>query len=105
MHIAAVEETERRLLPALVKLEGALAEKAEAFAGIVKIGRTHLQDATPLTLGQEFGAWAAQASNGCARVAGPPERLYTLAQGGTALPTGLNSRARTTTSEPWGQSE
>src|SRR3546814_10553791 len=75
MHIAAVEETERRLLPALVKLEGALAEKAEAFAGIVKIGRTHLQDATPLTLGQEFGAWAAQVSTGRARVRSEESRV------------------------------
>jgi fumarate hydratase, class II len=93
MHIAAVEEIERRLLPSLRHLHGALAEKARAFADIVKIGRTHLQDATPLTLGQEFGGYARQIALGIERVAGTLPRLYLLAQGGTAVGTGLNAPA------------
>ena len=93
MHIAAVQEIERLLLPALTRLSAALADKAERFAEIVKIGRTHLQDATPLTLGQEFGAWAAQVDNGRVRVEATLAHLYALAQGGTAVGTGLNSRA------------
>ena len=93
MHIAAVQEIERLLLPALTRLSAALAEKAVRFARIVKIGRTHLQDATPLTLGQEFGAWAAQVDNGRVRVEATLAHLYALAQGGTAVGTGLNSRA------------
>jgi fumarate hydratase class II len=92
MHIAAVEELHHRLLPALRKLHGALAAKAAAFAAIVKIGRTHLQDATPLTLGQEFGAYARQAELGVARVGATLPRLLMLAQGGTAVGTGLNAR-------------
>jgi len=93
MHIAAVQEIERLLLPALTRLSAALADKAEHFGRIVKIGRTHLQDATPLTLGQEFGAWAAQVDNGRVRVEATLAHLYALAQGGTAVGTGLNSRA------------
>jgi len=93
MHIAAVREIERLLLPALTRLSAALAEKGERFEHIVKIGRTHLQDATPLTLGQEFGAWAAQVDNGRVRVEATLAHLYALAQGGTAVGTGLNSRA------------
>ena len=93
MHIAAVEEIQRLLLPALARLSAALAEKAERFARIVKIGRTHLQDATPLTLGQEFGAWAAQVDNCRVRVEATLAHLYALAQGGTAVGTGLNARA------------
>src|SRR5690606_27038032 len=92
MHIAAVEEIQRRLLPALAHLSSALSAKAAAFTDIVKIGRTHLQDATPLTLGQEFGAWATQVSNGSTRVEGTLQRLYPLAQGGTAVGTGLNAK-------------
>jgi fumarate hydratase class II len=92
MHIAAVEELHHRLLPALRKLQGALAAKAAAFAGIVKIGRTHLQDATPLALGQEFGAYARQIELGIARIGGTLPRLLMLAQGGTAVGTGLNAR-------------
>ena len=92
MHIAAVTEIHRRLLPALRHLQEALAERARAFADIVKIGRTHLQDATPVTLGQEFGAYAQQIELGIARVEGCLPRLYPLAQGGTAVGTGLNAR-------------
>src|SRR5690349_10148158 len=91
MHIAAVDEIEHRLLPSLRHLHAALAEKARAFADIVKIGRTHLQDATPLTLGQEFGGYARQIALGIERVAGTLPRLYLLAQGGTAVGTGLNA--------------
>ena len=90
MHIAAVEEIYHRLLPALHHLHDALAVKAEEFADIVKIGRTHLQDATPLTLGQEFGAYARQIELDIARVEAALPRLYPLAQGGTAVGTGLN---------------
>ncbi|MFN4088599.1 MAG: class II fumarate hydratase [Alphaproteobacteria bacterium] len=93
MHIAAVEEIQRRLLPALAGLESTLRAKADAYADIVKIGRTHLQDATPLTLGQEIGAWANQVDHGRSRVEASLQRLYPLAQGGTAVGTGLNSRA------------
>jgi len=92
MHIAAVTEIQRRLLPALRHLQEALSERARAFADIVKIGRTHLQDATPVTLGQEFGAYARQIELGIARVEACLPRLYPLAQGGTAVGTGLNAR-------------
>jgi len=92
MHIAAVTEIQHRLLPALRHLQAALAERARAFADIVKIGRTHLQDATPVTLGQEFGAYARQIELGVARVEACLPRLYPLAQGGTAVGTGLNAR-------------
>ncbi len=91
MHIAAVEEIHHRLLPALAHLRDALATKAEAFETIVKIGRTHLQDATPLTLGQEFGAYRRQMALGIERVEACLPRLYPLAQGGTAVGTGLNA--------------
>ncbi|MBI4182872.1 MAG: class II fumarate hydratase [Proteobacteria bacterium] len=91
MHIAAASEVTGRLLPALDRLAAALAAKAEAFADVVKIGRTHLQDATPLTLGQEFSAYAAQVRLGIARLRGALERIYPLAQGGTAVGTGLNA--------------
>jgi fumarate hydratase, class II len=90
MHIAGVEEIHHRLLPALHHLHDALAVKAEEFVDIVKIGRTHLQDATPLTLGQEFGAYACQIELDIARVEAALPRLYPLAQGGTAVGTGLN---------------
>jgi len=91
MHIAAALEIERRLLPSLRTLHEALAAKAEAFARLVKTGRTHLQDATPVTLGAEFGAYARQIELGMARVATALPRLYDLAQGGTAVGTGLNT--------------
>jgi fumarate hydratase class II len=91
MHIAAVAEIRGRLLPGLRRLRAALAAKAEEFSGIVKIGRTHTMDATPLTLGQEFGGYAAQVENGVARVEAALPRLLQLAQGGTAVGTGLNT--------------
>ncbi|MCB9983191.1 MAG: class II fumarate hydratase [Rhodospirillales bacterium] len=93
MHIAAVEEIHARLLPALEKLHAALDKKAAAFSTIVKNGRTHLQDATPLTLGQEFSGYAKQVEYGIARVRDTLPRLYQLAQGGTAVGTGINSKA------------
>ncbi len=92
MHIAAVIETHERLLPGLKRLQDALKIKVDAFADIVKIGRTHLQDATPLTLGQEFSGYAAQVRFGLDRVQNPLPRLYAIAQGGTAVGTGLNTR-------------
>jgi fumarate hydratase class II len=91
MHIAAVIETHERLLPGLKRLRDTLAIKADAFANIVKIGRTHLQDATPLTLGQEFSGYAAQVRFGLDRVQNPLPRFYAVAQGGTAVGTGLNT--------------
>lgn len=92
MHVAAAIEIQGRLLPALRRLEAALDAKASAFASIVKIGRTHLQDATPLTLGQEFSAYAAQVHNGIARLRLAFDELMPLAQGGTAVGTGLNTQ-------------
>jgi fumarate hydratase, class II len=94
MHIAAAQEITRRLLPALTHLHTALARKTTQFANIVKIGRTHTQDATPLTLGQEFSGYAAQVASGRARVAVVLRELYPLAQGGTAVGTGLNAKPR-----------
>jgi fumarate hydratase class II len=91
MHVAAAEETAHRLLPALRTLHAALAAKAETWKGIIKIGRTHTQDATPLTLGQEFGGYAQQVANGVARIEQTLPRLMELAQGGTAVGTGLNA--------------
>jgi fumarate hydratase class II len=92
MHIAAAIEIRQNLLPALDHLHAALDAKTKAFANIVKIGRTHTQDATPLTLGQEFSGYAAQVKNGAARVRDSLKALYPLAQGGTAVGTGLNSK-------------
>ena len=94
MHIAAVLEIERRLLPALAGLREALAGKAAEFAAIVKIGRTHLQDATPMTLGQEFSGWAAQVELGMQRLRLTLPGLCALAQGATAVGTGLNTHPR-----------
>jgi fumarate hydratase, class II len=91
MHIAAAAETGRRLLPAVKKLRDALDAKGKEFAGIVKIGRTHLQDATPLTLGQEFSGWISLLDRDGARVAMALDGLYDLAIGGTAVGTGLNA--------------
>ena len=93
MHIAAAQEIHHRLLPALHHLHIALAANAEGFNDIVKIGRTHLQDATPLTLGQEFSGYAKQVDNGIARIGAALPRFYALAQGGTAVGTGLNTKA------------
>ncbi|KAK4511449.1 palmitoyltransferase for Vac8p [Mucor velutinosus] len=92
MHVAAVVEITHRLLPALNTLRDALDAKSKEFDHIIKIGRTHLQDATPLTLGQEFSGYTQQLTYGIARVEGTLERLYNLAQGGTAVGTGLNTR-------------
>jgi fumarate hydratase, class II len=94
MHIAAAEEIARNLNPALARLYQALKDKAEAFQDILKIGRTHLQDATPLTLGQEFGGYAAQVDHGIERIKQVLYGLYPLAQGGTAVGTGLNTDPR-----------
>ncbi len=92
MHIATVEQLQHVLLPALDHLHKALADKSEAWARIIKIGRTHLQDATPLTLGQEFSGYAAQVKFGMERIIDSLKRLYPLAQGGTAVGTGMNSK-------------
>jgi len=91
MNIAAATGIQAKLLPALGHLHHALAAKAAAFAGIVKIGRTHLQDATPVTLGQEFSGYAAQVELGIAHIGAGLTALYPLAQGGTAVGTGLNT--------------
>nr|WP_298931804.1 class II fumarate hydratase [uncultured Erythrobacter sp.] len=91
MHIAAASETIEKLIPALGHLHGALNAKASAYADIVKIGRTHLQDATPLTLGQEFSGYAKQVEYGIARLENALPRVLELAQGGTAVGTGINS--------------
>ncbi len=91
MHIAAVEETHRRLIPMLTKLRDELARKSEEFKDIIKNGRTHLMDATPLTLGQEFSGYVQQLTNGLARIDAALPRLSELALGGTAVGTGLNT--------------
>jgi fumarate hydratase class II len=91
MHVAAVEALTRRLLPAIGKLRATLEQKVLAFDDIVKIGRTHLQDATPLTLGQEFSGWVAQLAHGERHVRDALPHLYELALGGTAVGTGLNA--------------
>ncbi|MFI4934697.1 MAG: class II fumarate hydratase [Caulobacterales bacterium] len=91
MHIAAAEEVVHRLLPALRTLRNALNDKAQAWAKIIKIGRTHTQDATPLTLGQEFSGYVQQVENGVARIELSLPMLMQLAQGGTAVGTGLNA--------------
>ena len=93
MHIACAEETVRRLLPALRHLHAALDTKAKAWVDIIKIGRTHTQDATPLTLGQEFSGYAQQIENGIKRIELTLPALMELAQGGTAVGTGLASPA------------
>jgi fumarate hydratase class II len=91
MYIASVTELTHTLLPALAALHAALDAKASEFSDIIKIGRTHTQDATPLTLGQEFGGYAMQVQNGIARVEAALPRLSQLALGGTAVGTGLNT--------------
>ncbi|MDR4305566.1 class II fumarate hydratase [Chelatococcus sambhunathii] len=92
MHIAAAEEIEKLLLPQLKHLEDALDAKAKAFEHIIKIGRTHTQDATPLTLGQEFSGYVAQLRLGAERIRETLKHLYPLAQGGTAVGTGINAK-------------
>ena len=91
MHIACAEEVSHRLVPALKHLHAALDAKAKAWADIIKIGRTHTQDATPVTLGQEFSGYAQQVENGIARIESTLPMLMQLAQGGTAVGTGLAS--------------
>jgi fumarate hydratase class II len=91
MHIAAVEELRRRLLPAVRRLREILDAKAHAFAGVVKIGRTHLQDAVPLTLGQEISGWVSQLDHALGHVEATLPHLHELALGGTAVGTGLNA--------------
>jgi fumarate hydratase class II len=91
MHIAAVQQVHQLVLPALGHLHKALEKKSKEFAKIIKIGRTHLQDATPVTLGQEFSGYAAQVKLGLDRIKATLPRLYALAQGGTAVGTGLNA--------------
>ena len=91
MHVAAAEEVVKTLIPALKHLHAALDAKAKAWTGIIKIGRTHTQDATPVTLGQEFSGYATQVRNGIARIEMTMPALMQLAQGGTAVGTGLNA--------------
>jgi fumarate hydratase, class II len=91
MHIACAEEIEKSLLPALRELHGALKKKSDAWKGIIKIGRTHTQDATPITLGQEFSGYMQQIQNGIERIEQTMPKLMELAQGGTAVGTGLNA--------------
>ncbi|MGF7161383.1 fumarate hydratase class II [Rhodoligotrophos appendicifer] len=92
MHIAVAEEIVHSLIPALEHLQQALDAKAKAWSDIIKIGRTHLQDATPMTLGQEFSGYAMQLALGIERITSTLPRVYPLAQGGTAVGTGLNSK-------------
>lgn len=92
MHIAAAMEINHHLIPSLKHLHAALDAKAKEFKDIIKIGRTHTQDATPITLGQEFSGYVKQLENGIRRVTGTLPALYELAQGGTAVGTGLNAK-------------
>jgi fumarate hydratase class II len=94
MHIAVVEELHRQLYPNVQKLRDTLAAKAEAFKDVVKVGRTHLQDATPITLGQEIGSWVAQIDYCLGEVRHAEQGLYELAIGGTAVGTGLNAHPK-----------
>jgi fumarate hydratase class II len=91
MHIAAAMEVSNSLIPGLEELHGALSKKAEEFANIIKIGRTHTQDATPITLGQEFSGYAAQVEYSIQRVKASLTDVFYLAQGGTAVGTGINT--------------
>ena len=91
MHVATVLEVKERLIPHMKELIGSLKKKQEEFKDIIKIGRTHTQDATPLTLGQEFGGYVAQLENGLKRIEMALEDVHEIAQGGTAVGTGLNT--------------
>ncbi|HKJ72705.1 MAG TPA: class II fumarate hydratase [Alphaproteobacteria bacterium] len=93
MHVGAAMEIDKHLIPALKHLRRALAKKAKLWSGVVKIGRTHLQDATPITLGQEFSGYARQVELALARIEDALPRLYDVPQGGTAVGTGLNAPA------------
>ena len=90
-HIAAVQDLKTKLLPSLKVFRNALNDKSKAFGKVIKIGRTHLQDATPLTLGQEFSGYVAQLDHGIKFVEATMPALLELAQGGTAVGTGLNT--------------
>ena len=92
MHIAAAIEINKELIPSLKRLSDSIGKKENEFKKIIKIGRTHLQDATPVTLGQEFSGYKAQINNGIKRIQKSSEELFYLAQGGTAVGTGLNSK-------------
>lgn len=92
MHVAAATEIANRLIPAMTLLRDELQACSDRFAHIIKIGRTHLQDATPITIGQEFSGYVQQLTYGIDRVQSTLPRLYLLAQGGTAVGTGLNTR-------------
>ncbi|MCL6493447.1 MAG: class II fumarate hydratase [Ignavibacterium sp.] len=94
MHIAAVEQIHHRLIPMVTKLRDALQQKSEEFKDIIKIGRTHLMDAVPLTLGQEFSGYVQMLTNGLERIDAALPRLYELALGGTAVGTGLNTHPK-----------
>jgi fumarate hydratase class II len=94
MHIAAVREIHRRLIPMITTLRDTLAQKSEKFKDIIKIGRTHLMDAVPLTLGQEFSGYVAQLNHGLKRIEMVLPHLYELALGGTAVGTGLNTHPK-----------
>ena len=94
MHIAAASQLARHLIPALTRMQSALDKKAREFAKLVKIGRTHTMDATPITLGQEFSGYASQVKSSIARLKLAQRELYPLAQGGTAVGTGLNSKPK-----------
>ena len=91
INIAAVESTVNQLLPELTKLRDSLSQKAKEFESIIKLGRTHLQDATPLSLGQEFSGYASALTHGITRIEGAMDHCYELAMGGTAVGTGINS--------------
>ena len=92
MHIAIALKTKNKLLPSLILLEKELSRKSKEFRKIVKVGRTHLQDATPLTLGQEFSGYHSQLKKCITRIETSLKEIYNLAQGGTAVGTGLNTR-------------
>lgn len=94
MHIAAVEQIHKKLIPMVTKLRDALQKKAEEYKDVIKIGRTHLMDAVPLTLGQEFGGYVQMLTNGLERIDAALPRLYELALGGTAVGTGLNTHPK-----------
>ena len=91
MHIAAVLEIQTRLLPRIRALQNAIATTGELWTHVVKIGRTHLEDAVPLTVGQEWSGWAAQLETAATRVEASQHELYRLTLGGTAVGTGLNA--------------
>lgn len=94
MHIAAVEQIHKKLIPMITKLRDALQKKAEEYKDVIKIGRTHLMDAVPLTLGQEFSGYVQMLTNGLERIQAALPRLYELALGGTAVGTGLNTHPK-----------